>query len=128
MAASLLVFLKVRIAEFTASNAETFWQENIQYAPTWCTLRLWHLLRAPYVTSVSLPPDVARQMRSIAKSKQQSANRVFVELIEDGIEAQNRKQPDFFLLAERFRASDDESEVKRLGEELGPHGFRRLMA
>jgi predicted transcriptional regulator len=69
--------------------------------------------------SVSLPPDVAREVRSIAKTRRQSASRVLVELIEDGIAAQQRKQQDFFALAERFRASEDESEAKRLGDELG---------
>jgi predicted transcriptional regulator len=69
--------------------------------------------------SVSLPPELARQVRSIAKNKRQSANRVLVDLIEQGIDAQKRKQQDFFVLAERFRASNDESEIKRLGEELG---------
>jgi len=69
--------------------------------------------------SVSLPPEVARHVRTVAKSRRQSANRVLVELIEEGMEAQRRKQQDFFALAQRFRASTDEAEVKRLGDELG---------
>jgi len=33
--------------------------------------------------------------------------------------AQERKQEDFFALAERFRAATDKKEVARLGDELG---------
>jgi hypothetical protein len=69
--------------------------------------------------SVSLPPDIARQVKVIAKNKRQSANRVLVGLIEDGIEAQKRKEEEFFALAERFRATGDEAEAQKLGEELG---------
>jgi hypothetical protein len=69
--------------------------------------------------SVSLPSNVAEQVRRIAKSRRLSANRMLVELIENGIEADKRKQQEFFELAERFRASDDPKEVKRLGDQLG---------
>jgi hypothetical protein len=69
--------------------------------------------------SVSLPANVAAQVRSIARSRRLSANRMLVELIENGIEADKRKQQDFFNLAERFRSSDDPKEVKRLGDQLG---------
>jgi len=69
--------------------------------------------------SVSLPSGVAAQVRSLAKSRHLSANRMLVELIEDGMEAQKRKQEQFFQLAERFRATKDPEEAKRLGDELG---------
>ena len=55
----------------------------------------------------------------MAKARRLSANRMLVELIENGIEAENRKRLDFFNLAERFRNSTDPEEVKRLGDELG---------
>ena len=42
-----------------------------------------------------------------------------VELIEDGMEAQKRKQQEFFMLAERFRSATNPEEAKRLGDELG---------
>ena len=48
-----------------------------------------------------------------------SANRMIVDLIENGIEAEQRKQKEFFELAERFRSATDPKEVKRLGDELG---------
>jgi hypothetical protein len=69
--------------------------------------------------SVSLPTNVAAQVRRIAKSRRLSANRMLVELIENGIEADLRKQQEFFELAERFRNTDDPKEVKRLGDRLG---------
>jgi len=69
--------------------------------------------------SISLPAGVAAQVRSLAKTRRLSANRMLVELIEDGIEAQKRKQQQFFELAERFRGATDPDEAKRLGDELG---------
>lgn len=69
--------------------------------------------------SVSLPANVAAQVRSIAKSRRLSANRMLIELIENGIEADKRKQQEFFALAERFRSAADPKEVKRLGDQLG---------
>jgi len=69
--------------------------------------------------SVSLPAGVAAQVRSMARTRRLSANRMLVELIEDGMEAQKRKQEQFFELAERFRGATDPEEAKRLGDELG---------
>jgi hypothetical protein len=69
--------------------------------------------------SVSLPANVAAQVRSIAKNRRLSANRVLIELIENGIEADRRKQEEFFELAQRFRRANDPKEVKRLGDQLG---------
>ena len=42
-----------------------------------------------------------------------------VELIEDGMEAEKRKQQEFFDLAERFRCATDPEEVARLGDQMG---------
>ena len=69
--------------------------------------------------SVSLPVQVAVQVRAMAKTRRLSATRMLVELIENGIEADKRKQQDFFELAERFRSAGDPKEVKRLGDQLG---------
>jgi hypothetical protein len=69
--------------------------------------------------SVSLPSNVAAQVRRMARSRRLSANRMLVELLENGIEAQRRKQQEFFDLAERFRTATDPEEVKRLGDQLG---------
>jgi hypothetical protein len=69
--------------------------------------------------SVSLPAKVAAQIRTMARTRRLSANRMLVELIENGIEAEKRKQQEFFDLAERFRSATDPEEVKRLGDQMG---------
>ena len=69
--------------------------------------------------SVSLPANVAAQVRGLAKARRLSANRMLVELIENGMEAEKRKQQEFFDLAERFRGATDPDEVKRLGDQMG---------
>jgi hypothetical protein len=69
--------------------------------------------------SVSLPVNIAAQVRNLAKSRRLSSNRMLVELIENGIEAEKRKQQEFFELAERFRNATDPEQAKRLGDELG---------
>jgi len=69
--------------------------------------------------SVSLSTAVAAQVRSLAKSRRLSASRMLAQLIENGIEAEKKKQQEFFQLAERFRATTDSEEAKRLGDQLG---------
>jgi hypothetical protein len=69
--------------------------------------------------SVTLPTKVAGQIRSMAKKRRLSANRVLVELVEEGIEARKRKEKAFFELAERFRAATSPDEAARLGDQLG---------
>src|SRR5438045_3880585 len=84
------------------------------YAPR-TTLVHNGVMRAPNRAvrqSVSLPANVAAQVRSLAKARRLSANRMLVELIVNGIDAEKRKQQEFFDLAERFRAATDPDEVK----------------
>ena len=69
--------------------------------------------------SVTLPSSVAVQVRSLARRRRLSANRILVELIESGMEAQQRKEQEFFALAERFRAATDPQDVQRLGDRMG---------
>ena len=57
--------------------------------------------------SISLPVNLAAQVRRMAKTRKLSANRMLTELIENGIEIEKRKQQDFFELAERFRKEND---------------------
>lgn len=75
--------------------------------------------------SITLPAKVATQVRTMAKRRRLSANRMLIELLEDGLEAQKQKETAFFQLAERFRAADDPKEAERLGEELGQMVFGR---
>lgn len=69
--------------------------------------------------SVSLPSHLADQVQRIARKKRLSDNRVLVELLEQGLEAQKEKERAFFELAERFRAASDPEEVKKLGDKMG---------
>ena len=69
--------------------------------------------------SVTLPASVAVRVRSLAKARKLSSNKMLVELIENGIEAEKRKEKEFFDLAERFRTTSDPDEVKRLGDQMG---------
>ena len=69
--------------------------------------------------SVSLPPRLAKQVGSMAKRRRLSKNRMLLELIENGIDAEKRKQQEFFALAERFRNEQDPEAANRLGDELG---------
>jgi len=75
--------------------------------------------------SVTLPAKIATQIRSMAKRRGLSANRMLIELVEEGIVAKKEKEKAFYELAERFRAADDPKEVERLGEELGQMVFGR---
>jgi hypothetical protein len=75
--------------------------------------------------SVTLPAPIAVQVRTLAKSRRLSANRMLLELIENGMEAEKRKEQEFFSLAERFRSATDPKEIKRLGDEMGRMVFSR---
>ena len=88
-----------------------------------CTIvvpnRAMRMAKRPVRQSVTLPANVAAQVRGLAKARRLSANRMLVELIDNGMEAEKRKQQEFFDLAERFRGATDPDEVKRLGEQMG---------
>jgi hypothetical protein len=73
--------------------------------------------------SITLPPKIAKQIEALARQRDLSDNRVLVELIEQGIEAQQQKEKAFFQLAERFRAASDPEQVKQLGDQLGRFVF-----
>ena len=69
--------------------------------------------------SVSLPATIATQVRNMAKARRLSANRMILELIENGIETEKQKEREFFNLAERFQGAADPEEIKQLGDQLG---------
>lgn len=73
--------------------------------------------------SITLPPKLAKRVETIAKQRALSDNRVLVELIEQGIEAEKQKEKEFFRLAERFRSAKDPEQVKNLGDDLGRFVF-----
>ncbi len=63
--------------------------------------------------------EMAKQVGSMARSRKLSKNRMLVELIENGIDAEKQRQQQFFALAERFRNERDPEAANRLGDELG---------
>jgi predicted DNA-binding protein len=68
--------------------------------------------------SVSLPPRTVKRVKALAKARRASASRVIAELIESGLEVQERERQRFFELADRLTRSTDLAEQKRLKEEL----------
>ncbi len=73
--------------------------------------------------SISLPSGIARRVKTLAKRKRTSANRVIIDLIETGLEAREREKRAFFELAERLARSSDATEQERLKEELARMTF-----
>ena len=73
--------------------------------------------------SISLPSGIARRVKSLARRKRTSANRVIVDLIETGLETREREKRAFFELAERLANSSDTAEKRRLKEELARMTF-----
>jgi predicted DNA-binding protein len=76
------------------------------------------MLGKPVRQSISLPPELARRVKALAKTKKTSANRVVVDLIEAGLEAQEHEKKRFFDLADRLARSSDAKEQQRLKKEL----------
>ncbi len=79
--------------------------------------------KKPVRQSVSLPSQLARRVRTLAKNRNTSTNRVLVELIECGIESKEAEKRKFFELADQLTASSDPAERKRIKEELARMTF-----
>ncbi len=73
--------------------------------------------------SVSLPLTLARKIRNLAKSRRTSASRVLRDLVEQGIESQEREKERFFALADALVSAKDPDEQRRLKEELAKMTF-----
>ena len=72
----------------------------------------------PVRQSVTLPPRVARRVKSLAKSRRTSASRVLVDLVESGLDAADRERQHFLDVAERLAQSKSSEEQARLKDEL----------
>jgi hypothetical protein len=68
----------------------------------------------PIRQSVSLPARLARRVRTLARNRKTSTNRVLVELIETGIESKETEKSRFFDLADQLSATTDPVERKRI--------------
>jgi predicted DNA-binding ribbon-helix-helix protein len=69
--------------------------------------------------SVTLPAKIARQVEVFARQRDLSHNRMLVELLEQGIEAQAKKSKHSSSWRNVFRAARDPEQVKQLGDQLG---------
>jgi hypothetical protein len=80
-------------------------------------------LEKPIRQSVSLPARLARRVRTLAKNRKTSTNRVLVELIETGIESKEAEKSRFFELADQLSTTSDTAERKRIKEKLAVMTF-----
>jgi hypothetical protein len=90
----------------------------VQAGADWCNLTVMPRAAKPLRQSVSLPPRTARRVKALAKVRKASASRVITELVESGLEAQERERQRFLDLADRLARSTESAEQKRLKEEL----------
>ncbi len=68
--------------------------------------------------SVSLPADVSRRVRAIAKTRGLSSSKVIADLVASGLSAKEREKEHFFELAEQLAKSTSRSQQRRLKAEL----------
>ena len=68
--------------------------------------------------SVSIPALLANKIDAIAEIRHVTANRVIVDLIEDGIATYDKRRAAFLELTDRFQKSTEPEETERLREEL----------
>jgi len=80
-------------------------------------------IEKPVRQSVSLPARLARRVRTLAKNRKTSINRVLVELIESGIESKESEKSRFYELADQLSATSDPAERKRIKESLARMTF-----
>lgn len=80
-------------------------------------------IERPVRQSVSLPPKIARRIKVLARSRKASANRVMVDLIQEGLEAAENERRLFFELADRLSVATDPAERQSLKAELARMTF-----
>lgn len=80
---------------------------------------------APARVSVSLPPEIYAEISARAEEKDMSLNRIIVQLLRAGLEAEHQKKEHLSEMLRRYRESDDAQEAERLGDQLGVMIFGR---
>ena len=81
--------------------------------------------RTPIRTSVSLTRRLARRIRQIARAHRTSANKVLLDLLQEGLKAREREKQRFLELTERLAASKKPAEQQALKKELAKMTFGR---
>jgi len=84
----------------------------------WCYMGTVLPITEPTRRSVTIPGELAARIETIAVDRHVTANRVILDLIEDGLAAYDRRRAAFFELTEQFQKSTDPVETERLREEL----------
>jgi len=77
----------------------------------------------PVRQSVTLPPEVAKSVREIARASDASTSRVLVDLIRAGLEAREQEKQRFLELADRLARSRNREEQAKLKAELARMTF-----
>ncbi len=73
--------------------------------------------------SVTLPQQIAKRVKALARTRRASANRVIVDLIASGLESAENEKRRFFELADRLTATANPAERQRLKNELARMTF-----
>jgi hypothetical protein len=73
--------------------------------------------------SVSIPAGIAERVRTLAKTRETSANRVLVDLMEAGLQSKEAEKQRLSSLVRQLTESSDSSERERLKEELARMTF-----
>ena len=73
--------------------------------------------------SVSLPQEIAEEVRIIARRRGVSGNRILVDLIEAGLEFREAERKRFWSLTSRLAESSDRGERQRIARELARMTF-----
>lgn len=68
--------------------------------------------------SITIPANLGTKIDTIAENRHVTANRVIIDLIQDGIAAYEKRRACFLELTERFQKATDSAETERLREEL----------
>ena len=68
--------------------------------------------------SITIPANLGAKIDIIADNRHVTANRVILDLIQDGITAYKDRRVCFLELTDRFQKSTDPAETERLREEL----------
>lgn len=75
--------------------------------------------KAPHRQTITLTEGTARRVKALARARRVSASRVLADLVEVGLDAEQRRREEFLQLARKFRAAEDTAEAERLGDQLG---------
>jgi hypothetical protein len=97
--------------------------DAVQTGASWCKIRAMAETERTVRQSVSIPAGIAKRVRTLARTRKTSANRVLVDLIEAGLQSKEAEKERFFSLVSRLTESSDAAERQRLKEELARMTF-----